>query len=61
MQRQMQEVGNLFLAISLEGKPEVNDLRRGKGVYGKVMHAMDLLEGAWACIWYLYLLHQPEY
>lgn len=42
--RQMQEVGNLFLAISLEGKPEVNDLRRGKGVYGKVMHAMDLLK-----------------
>ena len=42
--RQMQEVGNLFLAISLEGKPEVNDLRRGEGVYGKVMHAMDLLK-----------------
>ena len=40
---QMQEVGNLFLALSLEGKPEVNDLRRGQGVYGKVMHAMDLL------------------
>lgn len=42
--RQMQEVGNLFLAISLEGKPEVNDLRRGEGVYGKVMHAMDILK-----------------
>lgn len=40
----MQEVGNLFLALSLEGKPEVNDLRRGEGVYGKVMHAMDLLK-----------------
>lgn len=42
--RQMQEAGNLFLALSLEGKPEVNDLRRGEGVYGKVMHAMDLLK-----------------
>ena len=42
--RQMQEVGNLFLALSLEGKPEVNDLRRGEGVYGKVMHAMELLK-----------------
>ena len=41
---QMQEVGNLFLALSLEGKPEVNDLRRGEGVYGKVMHAMELLK-----------------
>ena len=37
---QMQEAGNLFLALSLEGKPEVNDLRRGEGVYGKVMHAI---------------------
>lgn len=41
---QMQEAGNLFLALSLEGKPEVNDLRRGEGVYGKVMHAMELLK-----------------
>lgn len=40
---EMKRVGNLMLAISLEGSPEVNDLRRGQGVYGKVMHAMDLL------------------
>ncbi len=33
-----------MLAISLEGSPEVNDLRRGTGVYAKVMHAMDLLK-----------------
>lgn len=37
-------VGNLYLAISLEGFEAVNDLRRGDGVYGKVMHAMDLLK-----------------
>lgn len=42
--QEMKRVGNLYLAISLEGTPEVNDLRRGNGVYGKVMHAMDLLE-----------------
>ena len=41
---EMKRVGNLALAISLEGSPEVNDLRRGEGVYGKVMHAMDLLK-----------------
>ena len=40
----MKRVGNLMLAISLEGDPEVNDLRRGQGVYGKVMKAMDLLK-----------------
>lgn len=42
--QEMKRVGNLMLAISLEGSPEVNDLRRGEGVYGKVMHAMDLLK-----------------
>lgn len=42
--QELKRVGNLMLAISLEGSPEVNDLRRGDGVYGKVMHAMDLLK-----------------
>ena len=42
--QEMKRVGNLALAISLEGTPEVNDLRRGAGVYGKVMHAMELLK-----------------
>lgn len=37
-----ERVGNLYLAISLEGFEAVNDLRRGDGVYGKVMNAMDL-------------------
>ncbi len=41
---EMLRVGNLYLAISLEGFEAVNDLRRGDGVYGKVMHAMDLLK-----------------
>ena len=41
---EMLRVGNLYLAISLEGFEAVNDLRRGNGVYGKVMHAMDLLK-----------------
>ena len=41
---EMKRVGKLMLAISLEGSPEVNDLRRGTGVYAKVMHAMDLLK-----------------
>lgn len=42
--QEMLRVGNLYLAISLEGFEAVNDLRRGEGVYGKVMHAMDLLK-----------------
>lgn len=42
--REMVRVGNLYLAISLEGFEDVNDLRRGKGVFSKVMNAMDLLK-----------------
>lgn len=41
---ELKRVGNLYLAISLEGFSEVNDLRRGNGVFGKVMNAMDLLK-----------------
>ncbi len=42
--REMQRMGNFYLAISLEGFDEVNDLRRGEGVFRKVMDAMDLLK-----------------
>lgn len=41
--KNMQRVGNLSLSLSLEGFEEVNDSRRGKGDFFKVMHAMDLL------------------
>lgn len=41
---EMRRVGNLSLSISLEGFEEVNDLRRGSGVFDKVMKAMDLLK-----------------
>ena len=42
--KEMERVGNLSLSISLEGFEEVNDARRGKGVFKRVMHAMDLLK-----------------
>lgn len=41
---ELKRIGNLYLAISLEGFSEVNDLRRGNGVFGRVMNAMDLLK-----------------
>lgn len=44
--QEMQRVGNLSLSISLEGFEEVNDLRRGDGVFDKVMAAMDLLKAS---------------
>lgn len=41
---EMKRVGNLSLSISLEGFEEVNDLRRGSGVFDQVMKAMDTLK-----------------
>ncbi|MCU6748787.1 MULTISPECIES: radical SAM protein [Lachnospiraceae] len=41
--QEMERVGNLTLSLSLEGYAEVNDGRRGKGVFDRVMEAMDLL------------------
>lgn len=37
-------VGNLAPAISIEGFAEETDMRRGRGTYERVMHAMDLLK-----------------
>ena len=40
----LKRVGNLYLAISLEGFETANDGRRGPGVFDKVKHAMQLLK-----------------
>ena len=41
---QVEEVGNLGFAISVEGFEKETDMRRGKGTYKKVMDAMDILK-----------------
>ena len=41
--RRMGELGNVSPAISVEGFEEATDARRGKGVYRKIMNAMELL------------------
>ncbi|HIU75829.1 MAG TPA: radical SAM protein [Candidatus Pelethocola excrementipullorum] len=40
----MVRIGNLSLSISLDGMEEVNDDRRGEGIFQRVMAAMDLLK-----------------
>lgn len=40
----MKRVGNLSLALSIEGTQESNDWRRGDGAYQKTLDAMDLLK-----------------
>jgi len=40
---QLAEVGNVALAISVEGFDQANDFRRGAGTYAKTVRAMDLL------------------
>ncbi|MDR1409839.1 MAG: radical SAM protein [Oscillospiraceae bacterium] len=39
----IRRVGNLALALSIEGTPESNDARRGEGAYAKTAEAMHLL------------------
>ncbi len=41
---EMLRVKNFVPAISLEGSEEATDSRRGKGVYAKAVHAMELLK-----------------
>lgn len=43
---EMVRLGNITVAISMEGFEETTDARRGKGVFQKVMRAMDLLREA---------------
>jgi MoaA/NifB/PqqE/SkfB family radical SAM enzyme len=43
MARRLADLGNVYPAISVEGFEEETDKRRGKGVYAKVMDAMDNL------------------
>lgn len=40
---EMKRVGNITLALSIEGNEETNDYRRGKGCYAKVINAMETL------------------
>lgn len=42
--RKLKEAGNISPAISLEGGREATDWRRGKGVFDKIMAAMDHLK-----------------
>ena len=39
----VQKLGNISFGISVEGFEDVNDGRRGDGVFQKVMHAFDLM------------------
>lgn len=46
MARKLADLGNVILGISLEGFKEETDDRRGKGIFDKVMQAMDNLKEA---------------
>jgi len=46
MVARLAELGNVMPCISIEGFEEETDLRRGKGHYATVMHAMDLMRDA---------------
>ena len=41
---ELKSVGNMSLALSIEGSEESNDWRRGEGAYATTLRAMDLLK-----------------
>lgn len=43
---EMTRLGNITVAVSIEGLEETTDNRRGKGVFRKIMKAMDLMKEA---------------
>ena len=53
----MLRVKNFVPAISLEGSEEANADVVEKGVYQKVMHAMELLKAHKLSVWCIYLLY----
>ena len=42
--QEVQRLGNLTFALSLEGFEDENDLRRGQGVFQRVSHSMELMK-----------------
>ncbi len=42
--KELADVGNFVLAISIEGHADATDMRRGKGTYDRVMNAVKLLK-----------------
>ncbi len=42
--QEVKKVGNMAFFLSIEGSEESNDSRRGEGVYGRVLRAMDLMK-----------------
>ncbi|QRN86797.1 radical SAM protein [Clostridia bacterium] len=42
--KEIQEVGNITFAISVEGFKKENDMRRGEGTFDKIMAGMDILK-----------------
>lgn len=44
--KRIAELGNIYTLLSLEGNEEFTDARRGKGVYNKVISAMERLKKA---------------
>lgn len=42
--KELRRVGNMTLALSIEGERDSNDARRGSGIYERTLAAMDLLK-----------------
>ena len=57
--KEVQRLGNLSFALSVEGYAETNDDRRGQ-VYSRSYARYGSDERAWSVIRYIYLLHKQK-
>lgn len=58
--KELADVGNFFLAFSIEGDAENTDMRRGKGTYDKVMNAIRLLKAQGVAFGYSICYHSKN-
>ncbi len=58
--KELAEVGNFILAISIEGDEEHTDMRRGEGTYKKIMHSIELLRAQGVIFGYSICYHSQN-
>ena len=58
--KELADVGNFFLAFSIEGDEEHTDMRRGKGTHAKVINAIKLLKAQGVIFGYSICYHSQN-
>lgn len=58
--KELADVGNFILAISIEGHEDATDMRRGKGTYQRIINAINLLKAQGVMFGYSICYHSKN-